>query len=712
MSSHGIKSIAVTETHTFTIILAAYHMGFFFLMIQSKSGVLTPRVTKRHLFLWVLAKLPYSDWEAEFLSLSMMFKIKSRLWVACLGSWVVALFYSCQPSNPTSDPNNTNNMDSTFLQIIDPHSAAKPQDAVVKHLDLEIKVDFKSKTLDGIATYDVVVSPGANAIFFDTKGLTIRSVTDGQSPLEHQLGKEVPHLGQPLMVQVTPQTKRVVIDYATSPGAEALQWLDPSQTAGKRKPFLFTQSQAILARTWIPCQDSPGIRFTYNAKVQVPQDLMALMSATNPVKRSPDGNYSFNMAQPIPAYLMALAVGDLEFKSLGPRTGVYAEPSMLQLSTSEFQDMEDMLTAAESLYGAYSWERYDVIVLPPSFPFGGMENPRLTFATPTILAGDRSLTALIAHELAHSWSGNLVTNATWNDFWLNEGFTVYFERRIMEKLYGRSYADMLAILGYQDLRGTLSEMGEEDSATCLKLNLAGKNPDDGMNDIAYEKGYLFLLQIENAVGRERFDSFLNSYFQTFAFRTMTTEGFLDYLQDQLVKNDSAISNKIAIKQWVYSPGLPKDHVVPGCARFDAVDVQVQSFMAGTSAPKLIGTHNWTSHEWLHFLRKLPATISTDQMSALDEAFGFSKSGNSEIMAAWLEHVIRREYKPGYPALEAFLTKVGRRKFVRPLFKLLAQTESGMKMARKIYAAARPNYHAVTAGTVDEILGWKPNSNKP
>ena len=245
------------------------------------------------------------------------------------------------------------------------------------------------------------------------------------------------------------------------------------------------------------------------------------MSASNPQIKNETGSYHFEMKQPIPSYLLALAVGDVEFKRVSNRAGIYAERTVLDSAVWEFADLEKMIHGAEELYGAYLWERYDVLVLPPSFPFGGMENPRLTFATPSILAGDRSLTSLIAHELAHSWSGNLVTNRTWNDFWLNEGFTVYFEHRIMEKLYGRDYAEMLALLSLQDLRETIQSLKDENlyADTKLKLDLAGRNPDDGVTDIAYNKGYFFLRLFEERYGRERFDSFLKHYFSSNAFKS-------------------------------------------------------------------------------------------------------------------------------------------------------------------------------------------------
>ena len=494
------------------------------------------------------------------------------------------------------------------------------------------------------------------------------------------------------------------VAYRTHPAAAALQWLQPDQTAGAA-PFLFTQSQAILARTWLPCQDSPGIRFTYEATVQVPPHLLALMSAENPRQLAPDGRYHFRMAQPIPAYLMALAVGDLRFEPLGTRVGIYAEPATLPAAVHEFVDLEAMVAAAEQLYGPYAWDRYDLLVLPPSFPFGGMENPRLTFVTPTIITGDRSLTSLVAHELAHSWSGNLVTNATWNDFWLNEGFTVYFERRIMEHLYGRDYAEMLQVLGQTALHHTLAELGPTSPDTHLRLDLAGRDPDDGLTEIAYEKGCALLLTLEQLVGRPRLDSFITEYFARFRFRSMDTATFLDYLRAELLAPVPGLEERLNLAAWVDGPGLPTNAPVAHSARFAAVEAAGVQLAAGFSPAALApDTTAWSSHEWTHFLHGLAeAKPASPALAALDAEFHFTQSGNAEILAAWFPLAIAADYAPAGAALETFLVRVGRRKFLTPLYRALLATPGGKARAREIYRRARPNYHTVATATLDALL---------
>ncbi len=595
----------------------------------------------------------------------------------------------------------------TEMYIADPHSYARPADVVVTHLDLDLQLDFDKKIINASARWKIQNNTKAEQVFFDTRGLDVLAITldEDEFPTDFSLGEEDKILGQSLKVAIKPTTKSVNIYYNTRPTAAALQWLTPQQTAGKKQPFLFTQSQAILARTWLPCQDSPGIRFTYIAQVKTPPALMAVMSASNPTQMSKHGHYSFKMSQPVPSYLMALAVGDIQFKAIGERTGVYAEPSVLEKAVNEFSDLEKMLLTAEKLYGPYRWERYDLIVLPPSFPFGGMENPRLTFATPTILAGDKSLTSLVAHELAHSWSGNLVTNATWDDFWLNEGFTVYFERRIMEEMYGKSYSDMLALLGFQDLQETIADLGKDNADTKLKLDLKGRDPDEGLTDIAYEKGSLLLRHIEEVMGRQQLDAFLTKYFNENAFKVMTTEQFLEYANKYLLNDEKSYKDKLQLEEWIYKPGLPENIPSIHSELFDTVDKKLNAWEKGTAAAKL-EIKDWSTNEWLHFIRQLPAGMSTARMKDLDDAFGFTRSGNSEIQAAWFEHAIANHYKAAMPALENFLLTVGRRKFLKPLYKAMAKTPEGMKEAQRIYALARPNYHSVSTNTLDDILNWK------
>jgi leukotriene-A4 hydrolase len=581
----------------------------------------------------------------------------------------------------------------------DIHSYANPELVRVHHLKLDLNVVFEQHTIQGTVILSIEQSArGATQLILDSRGLQIDETEVSPDGVKYQesrfaIGKTDKILGAPLRIDIAPDTKFVKIRYSTDPTASALQWLAPEQTAGKQHPFLYTQSQAIHARSWIPLQDSPGIRVTFDARVQVPAGMKAVMGAAR--EDAQDHQAIFVMDQPIPSYLIALAVGDLAFQSTGPRTGVWAEPSVLQKASAEFSDMEKMLEAAEKLYGPYRWKRYDVLVMPPSFPFGGMENPRLTFATPTVIAGDKSLVSLVAHEMAHSWSGNLVTNATWSDFWLNEGYTVYIERRILEEIYGRRRAEMEAALGWQELQEELKSHSSADQI--LHVNLQGRDPDDGATEIPYEKGALFLRQIENAFGRETFDSYLRAYFDHFAFQSITTTQSLEYLQTRLLALDSQAAGRIYVNDWVYRPGLPASALASVSEAFQSVNLERADWLRS----KDIDTTAWSTQEWLHFLRGLPENLGAARMRRLDSTWHLTESGNNEILNQWLLMSIRNHYDPANRRLEEFLLTVGRRKYVKPLYEAL-----DAKRAAAIYENARPLYHPITQSTIDALLAAK------
>ncbi len=591
-------------------------------------------------------------------------------------------------------------MKETIAYANDTHSYAKPNEAVAKHLQLDIIVDFDEKIITGTATY-TIESTNASEIVFDAKNIDIQKTTVDGKEVTFTLGANDLVLGQSLSIPIEKNSKEVAITYKTTDKTEALQFLNPQQTADKEHPFLLTQGQAILTRTWIPIQDSPQVRLTYSATVKVPKELLAIMSAENPKAKNETGQYSFEMKQPISPYLIALAVGDLVYKEISPRTGVYAEKSMIEKVHYEFADMEKMVKAAENLYGTYAWDQFDVVVLPPSFPFGGMENPRLTFATPTVIAGDRSLTSLIAHELAHSWSGNLVTNATWNDFWLNEGFTVYFEMRIMEALYGKEYANMLASIGRQDLAEEIEGFKDAPEATHLMLDLKGKNPDDGMNSIAYDKGYLFLRTLEETVGREQMDIFLKEYFNKHAFSTMTTEKFIAYLNKELLQKNKVDFN---VDAWVYNPGIPANAATITSDKFQKVEEAISNWENGTLSETDVCKKDWNIQQKIHFIRNIPEGISIEKFTALDAACNFSSATNSYIAMVWFEQAINHDYHANNvdTQIENFLMSVGRRWYVSTLYKAFKRNNK-IEDAKRIYEKARPNYHSVTVNTIDEML---------
>ncbi|WP_276378743.1 hydrolase/aminopeptidase [Flavobacterium sp. H4147] len=587
--------------------------------------------------------------------------------------------------------------------VVDEHSYSKPELAVVKHLDLDIKVDFNTQTISGKASWTIDNISKGNEIIFDENTLDITKVTlgDDEKETKFELGKDLEFHGKPLHITIEPNTTKVNIYYNTTKEAVALQWLKPEQTADKKKPFLFSQGESVWSRTWIPCQDSPGVRFTYNAKVTVPKDLLAVMSAVNPQKKNDTGVYTFKQDKAIPSYLMAIAVGDIEFQAIDKRTGVYAEPSMLKKSAWEFAELGNMVNAAEKLYGPYRWGRYDVLVLPPSFPYGGMENPNLTFLTPGVIAGDRSLTSLLAHELGHSWSGNLVTNATWDDIWLNEGFTTYVEHRIGEAIFGKKEFEMQNVITNKELVDNVAEYGNTSPDTRLKVSLTGRNPDDGISQIPYVKGYAFLRVIENAVGREKFDPFIKNYFDSHAFQSITTEDFVKYINENLIKGDKALADKIKLEDWIYKPGIPSNILPVSSADFDAIDAIQKSWretgVAGLS--KKITT----TAEKQHFIDHLPADITTAEMDAIDKEFNFTKGGNFIIKRQWFVQALIHQYKPAYPAIEQFLIGISRTGSVMMLYKEMVKTPEGKVWAKQVFEKAKSGYHATTIQAVEGIL---------
>jgi len=587
--------------------------------------------------------------------------------------------------------------------VTDEHSYAKPELAVVKHLDLDIKVDFDTQTISGKASWLIDNISKGKEIIFDENTLNITKVTldDDEKETKFELGKDTEFHGKPLHITIEPTTTKVNIYYSTTKEAVALQWLKPEQTADKKKPFLFSQGESVWSRTWIPCQDSPGIRFTYNAKVTVPKDLLAVMSAVNPQKKNDTGVYTFKQDKAIPSYLMAIAVGDIEFQSIDNRTGVYAEPSMLKKSAWEFAELGKMVNAAEKLYGPYRWGRYDVLVLPPSFPYGGMENPNLTFLTPGVIAGDRSLTSLLAHELGHSWSGNLVTNATWDDIWLNEGFTTYVEHRIGEAIFGEKEFEMQNVITRKELVDNVAEYGDTSPDTRLKVSLTGRNPDDGISMIPYVKGYAFLRVIENAVGREKFDVFIKNYFDAHAFKSITTEDFIKYYNENLIKGDKALADKIKAEDWIYKPGIPSNITSVSSVDFDAIDKIQKSWR--TTGVKGLSKKITTTTEKQHFIDHLPTDITPKEMEAIDTEFNFTKGGNFIIKRQWFVQAIMHQYKAANPAIEQFLIGISRTGSVMMLYKEMVKTPEGKVWAKQVFDKAKSGYHATTIQAVEGIL---------
>lgn len=585
----------------------------------------------------------------------------------------------------------------------DTSSHARPDEARVRHVSLDLTADFDRKVFHGKATLDIVARNDAREIVLDSDGLVIRAVRAGTREAAYTIGEVSAGKGAPLTIQLN-GARQIEIEYESAPNASALQWLEPAQTASNKR-FLFSQGQSIHNRTWIPTQDSPGIRQTYDARIVVPADLKAVMSAE---MLTPDGEpagegqraFRFRMPQPIPPYLIAIGIGDLAFRAVGPRTGVYAEPSVVERGAYECADMERMMDVAEALYGPYRWGRYDVLILPPSFPYGGMENPRLTFLTPTFLAGDRSLVSLVAHELAHSWSGNLVTNAVWADSWLNEGFTSYLEGRIGEALFGAEHARMAEALAWSDIQAALTTVTPDGQ----RLHWVGEvDANENSSAITYDKGATFLRTVERIVGRDRLDSYLRSYFDRYAFQPMTTQAFLADFRQHVVRGDAALEERLMLDQWAYEPGIPSNAVAPVASGFDEIPNYVAAFVAGGPAAAAPWEH-WNTMQRQRYLQTMPRQLPAERLRELERAFALDTIGNMEVRFDWLMIAVRNGYQPSGPAVERFLSEQGRGKFVRPIYRALMDEGAwGQNLARTLYRNVRGRYHPIVQGGVDRIV---------
>lgn len=613
-------------------------------------------------------------------------------------------------ASPTPQP------DATVATVDrDEHSYAEPEKVVIEDMALDLALDFDSRTLAGTATYTLEWKDGsATELALDTRTLTIEQVEaeagSSWNALEFTLDDEDPVFGSRLTVQTPGQPERVRVTYRTAPEASGLQWLEPSMTEGGELPFMFSQSQAIHARSWVPLQDTPSVRYTYSARITTSADVMVLMSADNDPDAGRDGEYHFTMPQKIPSYLMAIAAGDLVFKPISERAGVWAEPATVDAAVAEFEDTEQMIQTAESLYGEYRWGRYDLLILPPSFPYGGMENPRLSFITPTVIVGDKSLVSLIAHELAHSWSGNLVTNASWKDMWLNEGFTSYVENRIVEEIYGKEFADMEWVISRRGLEQEIESADPGLQVLAVKPDDAA-DPEDTFSSVAYDKGAWFLQFLEERFGRETLDAFLRGYFDHFAFQSMSTAQFVAYLKAELVSQNPTAVSDTELEEWLYQPGIPMSAPQVLSPRLGLVDSARLAWRGSDQLPPPQLTSEWSTQEWIHFLEGMPDTLSLEQMAQLDTAYMFSDTANGEIAMRWYPLAVRSGYAIAYPQMEEFLERIGRRKLVMPVYEALVQTPEGLALASEVLDRARAGYHPITTASVEQVIERAPAESR-
>jgi len=585
------------------------------------------------------------------------------------------------------------------MTLVDPHSFADLRQARVRHIDLDIDVDFEARRLQVHAAYQLD-RPVTGPLDLDGRDLTVVRAQAAGRPIACETGPTDKVIGQRLRLLDLGGVDRFSIDVVTSLHASALQWLEPRHTASGRHPFLYSQCEPLHARSIFPCQDTPSVRFTYQARLSVPLGMKAVMAAeaTGREDQGPRQVFAFCMPQAIPSYLFAMAVGDLVFQELGPRTGVYAEPPLLEAAAWEFAENEAKLTAAEGLFGPYEWDRYDLLVMPPSFPINGMENPRLTFVTPLVLLGDRSRTALVSHELAHAWTGNLVTNATWDDFWLNEGWTTYADHRITEKLEGPEIDGLLQMVLLDVLREDIRAFGAHSPVTCLKTSLAGIDPDAVFSRVPYMKGQLFVLSLERAVGRERFDRFVRSYIDRFRFQSLTTAEFVAFLQAELPD----VQQSVDLDAWLFEPGLPASIPELRSSLYDEVQHWIMEYGHGR-LPLAAIVPGWHPAQTALYFRLLPARIPVDDCRLLEDLFELRTTRHTVPLFEFLRLAIRSGYTQVWPTVERFAETVGNEYQLKRVFHCLADNDWARPLARSLFERVRHRHHPITVGIVDQVL---------
>jgi len=597
----------------------------------------------------------------------------------------------------------------------DPHSQTNIQDIVTRHISILWDVQFDNKVLTGqVSLTGEALVDNVSVFIFDSKDLDIHSALDAQGgSLQYSLESEHQVFGQALHVKLNQPLKKgekvtVTLKYSTRPTSSAIQWLAPSQTAGKKEPYLFTQCQAIHARTMLPCQDAPSVKATYEASVTVPAQLTAVMSALEAKEPTTHGDrktFFFTQPVPISSYLIALGVGDLVCKDIGPRTKVWSEPSYVDRAAYEFAETEQFIQVAEKYLGPYVWGIYDILLLPPSFPYGGMENPCLTFVTPTLLAGDRSLADVVAHEISHSWSGNLVTNKTWEHFWLNEGWTVYNERLIHGHIHGNLERHFKSLQGLKALDDSIDMYGVDSPHTCLYQKLNDIDPDDAFSSVPYEKGFNFLFYLETVVGGlDTFLPFARAYFDKFKYSTITTEEFKIFFLEYFNNLGSKL-DVIEWDKWLYGKGN-----TPVSNKFDesisASSIALaEKWLSGVDGDSK-DIDGWNAGQITLFLDTIitsDKSLDIQSVANIDQLYNFTSSNNSEVRFRWYQIGIKAEYDPVFPAAAKFVVEQGRMKFVRPLYRSLYKSNKGRSLAVDTFKKNSTFYHSIAAKMIAKDL---------
>ncbi|KAJ5630562.1 uncharacterized protein N7484_010662 [Penicillium longicatenatum] len=606
----------------------------------------------------------------------------------------------------------------------DPNTLSNYNNWRSTHITANFDILFDQKKLVGnvVHKFTSITDAVSREIILDTSHLDIGSVkVDGQ-PSKWELLPTLDPFGTPLKISLEQGVKLneiVEVDIAvkTTEKCTALQWLTPAQTSNKKHPYMFSQCQAIHARSIFPCQDTPDVKSTLDFNITSPLPVMTsgLLTQSDETSQSGHKLYRFHQSVPIPSYLFAIASGDVSQASIGPRSVVATSPDKLEECKWELEaDTESFIKTIEKIVSPYAWGQYNVLILPPSFPYGGMENPIFTFATPSIISKDRENIDVIAHELAHSWSGNLVTNASWEHFWLNEGWTVYLERRILAAIHGEAYRHFSAIIGWKALTDSVEHFGHDHEFTKLITDLKGKDPDDAFSSIPYEKGFNFLFYLENLVGKPKFDKFIPYYFTTFQRKSLDSYEFkasiLSFFESDA--EASKLLNELDWDKWFYSPGMPPK------PEFDTSLVDVvyalakkwETLPSSSFKPQVSDLEGLTANQIVVFLEQIlrwEQPLRPELSKLMGEVYGLSKSENIEVSNLYFQVGMKAGDESVIEPTTELLGRIGRMKFVRPLYRNLQKINRPVALAT--FEKYKDFYHPICRGMVEkDLFGKKEN----
>ncbi|KAF2762984.1 putative leukotriene A-4 hydrolase like protein [Pseudovirgaria hyperparasitica] len=610
----------------------------------------------------------------------------------------------------------------------DPNTLSNYNAWLTRHTKANFEIDFVKKILRGnvVLSLESLTERESKEIVLDTSYLDIQDVQVAGIQVAWDTKKWTEPYGSPLTISLNEgvgqgESIDVDITLSTTEQCTALQWMEPEQTSNKKHPYMFSQCQAIHARSVYPCQDTPDVKSTFEFNIRSRLPVLASGLATGSKDFAPGKNgesgtlvYSFKQDVPMPSYLFAIASGDLASASIGPRSVVWTGPEELVGCKWEFEgDMDKFLEAAESIVYPYAWGTYNVLVLPASFPYGGMENPIYTFATPTIVSGDKQNIDVIAHELSHSWSGNLVSNASWEHFWLNEGWTTYLERRIQAYIHGEPHRDFSAVIGWKALTDSINDYGEDHEFTKLIVDLKGKDPDDAFSSIPYEKGFIFLYYLEKLIGKSKWDKFIPHYFQTWKYKSVDSYDFKATLLDFFASDKAAAAklDEVDWDSWFYKPGFPPkpefdDTLIKSCLEL-ADKWESRSTGKTDFTPAATDIKGWVGNQSVVFLERVqlfPKPLKAGDIELMGQAYSYDKSQNAELVSRYYGIGLQAKAEAVYQPTADFLGRVGRMKFVRPLYKMLNACDR--KLAIATFEKNKNFYHPICRSMVEKDLFGK------